>query len=143
MTTTSPNSSLTTTQCAVDLARAVQLETEGLVDRAAEAFWRAAERARRLYANAEAADYFRRALTLLEEVRDPDPEWFTELTGTLREGLGDVLVLAGEPEQARRCSHGPKSSCREATAFAGPGCCASRDTASACSKTGRRKRPQP
>ena len=88
-------------QCAVDLARAVQLETDGLVDRAAEAFWRAAERARRLYANAEAADYFRRALTLLEEVRDPDPEWFTELTGTLHEGLGDVLVLAGEPEQAR------------------------------------------
>ena len=86
---------------ALDLARAARLESEGLVERTTEAFWRAGERARQVYANAEAAEYFRRALTLLDEVRDPDPEWFTELARTLREGLGDVLVLAGEPEQAR------------------------------------------
>ena len=86
---------------ALDLARAARLETEALVERTAEAFWRAGERARQVYANAEAAEYFRRALTLLDEVRDPDPEWFTELTNALREGLGDVLVVAGEPEQAR------------------------------------------
>ena len=86
---------------ALDLARAARLETEALVERATEAFWRAGERACQVYANAEAAEYFRRALTLLVEVRDPDPEWYTELTSTLREGLGDVLMLAGEPEQAR------------------------------------------
>ena len=86
---------------ALDLSRAARLESEGLVERTAEAFWRAGERARQVYANAEAAEYFRRALTLLDDVRDPDPEWFTELTGTLREGLGDVLMLAGEAEQAR------------------------------------------
>ena len=86
---------------ALDLARTARLESEGLIERATEAFWRAGERARQVYANAEAAEYFRRALTLLDEARDPDPEWFTELARILREGLGDVLVLAGEPEQAR------------------------------------------
>ena len=86
---------------ALDLSRTARLESEGLVERTAEAFWRAGERARQVYANAEAAEYFRRALTLLDEVRDPDPEWFTELASALREGLGDVLVLAGEPEPAR------------------------------------------
>jgi DNA-binding SARP family transcriptional activator len=87
--------------CALDLARAARVETEGLAERTTEAFWRAGERARQVYANADAAEYFRRALTLLDEVREPDPEWFTELTTTVGEALGDVLKLSGEPEQAR------------------------------------------
>jgi tetratricopeptide (TPR) repeat protein len=85
---------------ALDLARAARLETEGLVERTTEALWRAGERAGQVYANAEAAEYFRRALTLLDEVRGSDPEWLTEITIALCESLGDVLVLTGEPEEA-------------------------------------------
>jgi DNA-binding SARP family transcriptional activator/tetratricopeptide (TPR) repeat protein len=85
---------------ALDLARAARLETEGLVERATEAFWRAGERARQVYAHAEAAEYFRRALTVLDEVGDPSAEWLTEITVALCESLGDVLVLTGQPEEA-------------------------------------------
>ena len=84
---------------ALELARAARLETEELVERTAEALWHAGERARRLYANTEAAAYFRRALTLLDEARWADPDWLAELTAAAEEGLADMLMLAGEWEQ--------------------------------------------
>ena len=84
---------------ALELARAARLETEELVERTAEALWRAGERAGRLYANVEAAEYFRRASALLDEATWADPEWLAELTTAVHESLGDLLMLAGECEQ--------------------------------------------
>jgi class 3 adenylate cyclase len=85
---------------ALEFARAARVLTEGLVERATEAFLRAGERARQVYAHAEAIEYFRRGLTLLDEAPDSDAEWSTEITVALCESLGDVLVVTGEPAQA-------------------------------------------
>jgi tetratricopeptide (TPR) repeat protein len=85
---------------ALEFARAARVLTEGLVERATEAFLRAGERARQVYAHAEAIEYFRRGLTLLDEAPDSDAEWSTEITVALCESLGDVLVVTGEPTQA-------------------------------------------
>jgi DNA-binding SARP family transcriptional activator len=79
---------------ALELARTARLEIEALVEQTAEALWRAGERARQLYANAEAADYFRRALMLLDEAVWADDEWSAELTAAANESLGDVLELS-------------------------------------------------
>src|SRR5205807_5001824 len=80
---------------ALEFATAARLETNGLGERTAEAFWRAGERARQLYANAEATEYFRRALATLDGTTGEDAEWLNELTAAVLESLGDVLELAG------------------------------------------------
>ena len=85
---------------ALELARATRQETEELVERTAEALWSAGERAGRLYANAEAAGYFRRALALLNEATSADPEWLAELAPAVGESLSDVFMRVGEHEQA-------------------------------------------
>ena len=84
---------------ALELANAIRLPTDDLCERAAEAFWRAGERSRHVYANADAAEYFRRALTLLDDVGSADPEWSTELTLAVDESLADVLELSRDYEQ--------------------------------------------
>src|SRR5207302_8016073 len=82
-----------------ELARAARLPTEELVERAAEAAWRAGERARQFYANAEAAEYFRPALELLDEATWADTEWRTELLAAANESLGDVLELTRDYDE--------------------------------------------
>jgi DNA-binding SARP family transcriptional activator len=83
---------------ALEFATAARLDTNGLGERAAEAFWRAGERARQLYANAEATEYFRRALATLDGTTGEDAEWLNELTAAVLESLGDVLELTGAHE---------------------------------------------
>jgi class 3 adenylate cyclase/DNA-binding SARP family transcriptional activator len=87
-------------ESALELERAVRLETDELVERTTEALWRAGERARRVYANAEAAEYLRRALALLDDAAAADPDWLMELRPVVSESLGDVLMLAGRQDQA-------------------------------------------
>ena len=83
---------------ALELAASAGLETQGLAKRTSESFWRAGERARQLYANAEAIAYFRRALALLQELNVDDEELLTEFTAAVHESLGDVLELTGDHE---------------------------------------------
>jgi DNA-binding SARP family transcriptional activator len=84
---------------ALELATAAGLETEGLAERASEAFWRAGERARQLHANAEAIAYFRRALALFDAAPAAEKEWRVALSAAVLETLGDVLELTGEHGQ--------------------------------------------
>jgi DNA-binding SARP family transcriptional activator len=79
---------------ALELARAAGLGALDLVERTVDSLWRAGERARQLYANEDAAAYFRRALGLVEEAPDA-AEWRTELSLRLQESFGDVLELTG------------------------------------------------
>jgi class 3 adenylate cyclase/tetratricopeptide (TPR) repeat protein len=71
-----------------------------LADRHAET-WRfsllAAERARAKFANADAAELYRRALAVAEEV----PELAPAEVGRVWEGLADVLELGGDYKEAR------------------------------------------
>jgi DNA-binding SARP family transcriptional activator len=84
---------------ALELAKAARLDREGLAERAAEAYWRAGERARQLYANAEAIDYLAQALALLGDLAAAEEEWRTAVTAAVFESLGDVLELTGEHEE--------------------------------------------
>jgi DNA-binding SARP family transcriptional activator len=79
---------------ALDLWRTVGEEPDDLAARTVHALRSAGERAQQLYANTEAAAYFRRALELLEPGEAP------ELAAGLHEGLGDVLALTGRREDA-------------------------------------------
>jgi DNA-binding SARP family transcriptional activator len=80
---------------AFELARASGIEAPDLTERSVEALWRAGERARQLYANDDAARYFRQALALLEQATEAEPEWRGELSLAAHESLGDVLELTG------------------------------------------------
>ena len=80
---------------AVELARAGGAEADDLAERAVDALWRAGERARQLYANDDAAGYFRQALAHLQEAGTADAEWRTALSLAVQESLGDVLELTG------------------------------------------------
>jgi predicted ATPase/DNA-binding SARP family transcriptional activator len=79
---------------ALELARNAGLDTADLVEPAIDSLWRAGERARQLYANEDAAAYFRRALALLQEAPD-GAGWRTELSLRLQESLGEVHELTG------------------------------------------------
>jgi tetratricopeptide (TPR) repeat protein len=63
----------------------------------------AGQRAQRLYANKEAAEYLRQALALLENAQPAETkhEWHQETVTRLHESLGDVLEWTGEHGQAR------------------------------------------
>jgi DNA-binding SARP family transcriptional activator/Tfp pilus assembly protein PilF len=86
---------------AVQLAR--HFERAGIAEKAVDYLRLAGERAQRLYANAEAVDYFRRALILLKEAV-PDKSrrnWQKEMAAQLHERLGDVLEWTGAHDEAR------------------------------------------
>ncbi|HUA03904.1 MAG TPA: BTAD domain-containing putative transcriptional regulator [Solirubrobacteraceae bacterium] len=80
---------------ALELAGAGGVVQRDLARRAVEVLWRAGARARRLYANDEAAAYFRKAWSLLDTVPGDDVGWRTELEVAIQESLGDVLELSG------------------------------------------------
>jgi DNA-binding SARP family transcriptional activator len=69
-----------------------------VVEKAVEWLWRAGEKSRRAYLNAEAADYLDRGLTLLEEAGPP--EWRAGMGAALHESLGDILELTGRHGEA-------------------------------------------
>jgi DNA-binding SARP family transcriptional activator len=84
-----------------ELAR--HFQEAGIADKAIEYLLQAGQRARRLYANAEAVETFRRALVLLESV-PPDRarvRWRQETAARIQENLGDVLEWTGEHDEAR------------------------------------------
>jgi DNA-binding SARP family transcriptional activator/Tfp pilus assembly protein PilF len=86
-------------------------EQAGIVDHAVTSYQRAAEVARRVYANAEAIAAYQRALALLESA--PASEALPEKIAQLHQWLGDVLFLTGQYEEAkldyeRALSHIPR-----------------------------------
>ncbi len=86
---------------AAQLAR--HFREAGIAGKAVGYLRQAGERAQRLYANEEAAEHFRQALALLEEV-PPDGsqrEWRLGMATQLHESLGDVLEWTGEHGDAR------------------------------------------
>ncbi len=89
------------TAVAPQLAR--HFEAAGITGKSVAYLHQAGERARRLYANAEAIEYFQRALAVLEDAR-PDRSqgsWRLEMNTRLHENLGDVLEWTGEHDKAR------------------------------------------
>jgi tetratricopeptide (TPR) repeat protein len=86
---------------AVQLAR--HFEEAGITDKAIDYLRRAGDRARDLYANRDAVDYYRRALRLLAAYPTDSvwPEGQLEMAPCLHESLGDVLELTGDHEAAR------------------------------------------
>lgn len=82
---------------------AAHYEQAGLPDQAAAYYERAAEAARRLYANAEAIHHLRRAVGLLVPASsDERRAW----TGRLSQKLGDLLHLSGRYAEARSAYDG-------------------------------------
>jgi tetratricopeptide (TPR) repeat protein len=86
---------------AVQLAR--HFQEAGIAEKAIVYLLQAGERARRQYANAEALEHFRRALTLLETavLDETRQDWRVEIGSQLLESLGDVLELTGQHDEAR------------------------------------------
>ena len=78
---------------------AVQCELGGLVEQAVLNYQRAAATAEKIYANAEAIQYYRRALALTDPAHDHEAR--RAVAAQLHEGLADILVLAGQVEEAR------------------------------------------
>jgi DNA-binding SARP family transcriptional activator len=78
---------------------AMHYERAGQVERATAYYRRAAEVARQIYANAEAIDYSKRALSLLDIQREG------KLAADLLERLGDLLELTGQHDDARDAYH--------------------------------------
>ena len=74
-------------------------EQAGIVDHAVTSYQRAAEVARRVYANVEAIAAYQRALALLESA--PASEVQPEKIAQLHQWLGDVLFLTGQYEEAK------------------------------------------
>ncbi len=78
---------------------AAHYEQAGMLDRASEYYQRAAQTARRVYANEDAITLFRHALGLLKEI--PPDHITCERAIKVYEELGDVCDLAGRYEEAR------------------------------------------
>lgn len=85
----------------VQLAR--HFQEAGIAEKAIEYLVQAGERARRQYANEEAIVHFQGASVLLEDipVDGSAQDWRRELVLQLHEGLGDVLELTGQHDEAR------------------------------------------
>ena len=86
---------------APQLAR--HFQEAGIARKAVAYLLQAGERARRLYANQEALEHFRRALALLQDAPADEP-WRTrrrETTAQIRESLGDVLEWTGGHDEAQ------------------------------------------
>jgi DNA-binding SARP family transcriptional activator len=77
---------------------AYHYELGTVVEKAVEWLWRAGEKSRRAYLNADAADYLERGLALLEEAGPPD--WRAGIGAALHESLGDILELTGKHDEA-------------------------------------------
>jgi tetratricopeptide (TPR) repeat protein len=86
---------------AIQLAR--HFEEAGIMGKAVDYLRRAGNRARELYANQDAIDYYRRALDLLAAFPEDRawPEGQLEMAARLYEPLGDVLDLTGDHDGAR------------------------------------------
>jgi DNA-binding SARP family transcriptional activator len=86
---------------APQLAR--HFEAAGITEKTVVYLHQAGERAQRLYANAEAIEYFQRALVVLEDARldGSQRKWRREMATRLHENLGDVLEWTGEHDRAR------------------------------------------
>jgi len=86
---------------APQLAR--HFEEAGIAERAVEYLHRAGKRAQRLYANAQAVEYFGRALALLKDAPAGGIAlgWQQERAAQIHESLGDVLEWTGDHDQAR------------------------------------------
>jgi predicted ATPase len=82
---------------------AVHYERASQPERAIPYYQRAAEVARRIYANEEAIRYYRQALALLETAPPGESrgDWRQEMSTKLHEGLGSVLELNGWHDEAR------------------------------------------
>jgi tetratricopeptide (TPR) repeat protein len=85
---------------------AVQLawhyDEAGVAEKAIDYLLQAGDGARRVYANEDAVEHYRRALALLEDTLPeelPD-DWQREVATRLHEGLGDVLTLTGQHDEA-------------------------------------------
>jgi DNA-binding SARP family transcriptional activator len=76
---------------------AMHYEMAGLVDQAVPFYQRAAEIAQRIYANAEALQFYRRALALQKESGHAEPQQALRL----HEQLGDLLHFIGHYAEAR------------------------------------------
>jgi len=90
------------TTLAIQLAR--HFEAAGIRDKAIDYLRQAGDRARDLYANQDAIDYYRRALGLLAAFPEDGawPEGQLGMGIRLYEPLGDVLELSGDHDGARR-----------------------------------------
>jgi DNA-binding SARP family transcriptional activator/tetratricopeptide (TPR) repeat protein len=80
---------------ALEYADAADIEEQKLAERTIEALCMAAERARHLYANSDATNYLRKALTLLDQTTEADTDWRRMVTAAAQESLGEILVLTG------------------------------------------------
>jgi DNA-binding SARP family transcriptional activator len=86
---------------APQLAR--HFQESGRAEKAIEYLYQAGQRAQRLYANAEAVDFYRQASALLEDAL-PDgfhEGWWQEMAAQVHESLGDVLEWTGEHDKAK------------------------------------------
>jgi tetratricopeptide (TPR) repeat protein len=91
---------------ALQLAR--HFQAAGMAEKAGAYLLEAGERARRLYANQEAVDHYRRALALLQDAPPDRPGRGRrrEMKAQIRESLGDVLEWTGEHEEAQMAYRG-------------------------------------
>ncbi len=82
---------------------AAHYEQAGAVEQAIRYNVRAAEEARRVYANVEAIAFYMRVLRLLEQMPHDDRkrEWQQEMATQCDECNGDILAVTGEVEAAR------------------------------------------
>jgi DNA-binding SARP family transcriptional activator len=82
---------------------AAHYEQAGLPKQAVPYYLRAGEAARRIYATDEAMRWYRQALALIPAANLPDrgEEWGRQVVAPLHEGLGDVLSLTGQRDEAR------------------------------------------
>jgi serine/threonine protein kinase/tetratricopeptide (TPR) repeat protein len=90
-----------TDEIALSLAR--HFREAGIPGKAVEYLVRAADKARRVYANEEAIEHYQQALILIEEVSRPGSKQqkYRESAVEILEGLGDVLELMGRHDKAR------------------------------------------
>jgi class 3 adenylate cyclase/tetratricopeptide (TPR) repeat protein len=78
-------------------------EQGGVAHKAVPYLVRAGDAAREIYANAEAMAFYRAAIKQLEPLRgdEEDTQW-DDLATQLREHIGDILLLIGQNDAARR-----------------------------------------
>jgi serine/threonine protein kinase/tetratricopeptide (TPR) repeat protein len=88
-------------EIAVHLVR--HFREAGMSDKAVDYLVKAANQARRIYANEEALEHFQQALALIKQASWPKSkqEHRQELTAQILEGLGDVQATMGRHDDAR------------------------------------------
>lgn len=86
-------------------------EFTGLTEQALDYYLRAADVARKVYANPDAIAYYNRALNLLDTGKSVDRH--SDKKVYIYENLGDVLSLIGKYDQARQNYHAARDHMRE------------------------------